>query len=235
MGGITAPDAGLDPRVRVFRSVEPPLARGRPVRLYCCHAGGAHPGRDRRGRAGGDAARAPARPRGRRVGRGREPVGGVRRLADPRRHPRAVHRRPAARGRARRAAGARGRRAPRHLPAVAGRAAPPRLRRPDRAIGLGLRADRGAEGPGRGGPRARAGRPLRGRATPRCTTWRPTSRRSPSPGTGRRCGCAPTSWSAATARSGRRGAPYRTRRPGSAPIPTPGSASSPTSPRRPTS
>ena len=79
-----------------------------------------------------------------------EPVRGVRRGADPRRHPRAVHGRPAPRGRPGRAARARGRRAPRHLPAVAAtRAAPPRLRRPDRPLGLGLRPDRGAEGPGR--------------------------------------------------------------------------------------
>ena len=36
------------------------------------------------------------------------------------------------------------------------RAAPPRLRRPDRPLGVGLRPDRGAEGPGRG-PRRAAG------------------------------------------------------------------------------
>ena len=75
-------------------------------RVHCCHADGAHPGRDHRRRTRGHAAGAPAGRRGRRVGGGRDPVGGVRRLADPGRHPRAVHRRPAARGRSRRPAGA---------------------------------------------------------------------------------------------------------------------------------
>ena len=42
-----------------------------------------------------------------------------------------------------------GARAPRHLPAVAARAPPPRLRRPHRSLGHRLRPDRGAEGPGR--------------------------------------------------------------------------------------
>ena len=57
------------------------------------------------------------------------------------------------------------------------RAAPPRLRRPRRPLGLGLRPDRGAEGPGRGPARRRPAGPLRGQPTPRCTTSRPTGRR----------------------------------------------------------
>ena len=128
--------------------------------------GHAHRGGDRGGRSGRAAARPSPRRRRRRVrGRG-EPLRGVRRRADPRRHPRAVHGRPAPRVRAGGPAGARGRRAPRHLPPVArpwtGRAPPRRLRRADRPLGLGLRPDRGAEGPGRRGARPRAGDPLRG-------------------------------------------------------------------------
>ena len=122
----------------------------------------------------------PARPGRRRVGGGRDPVRGVRRVPDPGRHPRALHGRAARLGRAGRPAAARGRRAPRHLPAVAGRAAPPRLRRPGRPQRLGLRPDRGAEGPGRGAAPP-ASRSSTRSPTPRCTTSTPTARTSPSP------------------------------------------------------
>ena len=140
--------------------------------------------------------------------------------------------------RAGRAAGARGRPAPRHLPAVAQRAPPPRLRRPDRPLGLGLRADRGAEGPDRRADRGRPGDPLRGR---RHRTARPRHR--PPLGDIHRRRRA-----RAASQSRRRGrlrrvvrAQSRTRaaaRPparGRGSTRTPGSASSPTSPRRPTS
>ena len=207
--------------------------------VYYFHARGADPGRDRRRRAGRDAAGPPARPRGHRVGGGRDPVRGVRRVADPGRHPGAVDRGPAARGRAGRSAGARGRRASRHPPAVdrprAQRAPPRRLRRPDRSLGVGLWPDRGAEGPGRGGPRPRAGRALRGRGD---RAARPGDRRAVAHlHQGRRGGAAAGRGRGRLRRvvraltSRRTGPDGR----GSGPIPTPGSASSPTSRPRPTS
>ena len=98
-------------------------------------------------------------------------------VPDPRRHPRAVDRRPAARDRPGRAPRRGGPPAPRHLPPVARRAAPPRLRRPDRAVGVGLRPDRGAEGPRRGAAGRRASRSSTRSPTPPCTTSRPTARR----------------------------------------------------------
>ena len=132
----------------------------------------------------------------------------------------------------------RGRRAPRDPPPVAARAAPPRLRRPDRPLGVGLRADRGAEGPGRRPHGRRPAGALRGRRHRAARRRRPTTRRSPSP-TSRagRAGSPPTWWSAATARSAPVAPRCRTRSgvPGRRPTPTPGWASSPTSRRRPTS
>ncbi len=135
----------------------------------CRHA---NPGRHHRRGPGRRAPVPPARRRGRRVRGHRDALGGVRREPDPRRHPGAVHRRPAPGARTRRAPGRRGRPAPRHVPAVAGRAAPPRLRRPGRPLGVGLRPDRGAEGPRRRRPTRAASRSSTRSATPPCTTSR---------------------------------------------------------------
>ena len=51
-----------------------------------------------------------------------------------------------------------------------GRASPPRLRRPDRAVGVGLRPDRGAEGPRRRAHRLPVSRSTTRSPTPPCTT-----------------------------------------------------------------
>ena len=78
---------------------------------------------------------------------------------------------------------------------------------------MGLRPDRGAEGPGRRAHAPPARRSSTRSPTPPCTTSRPTARRSPSPtpsGSSVARGRA-TSSPAATGRSGRRGAPYRRR------------------------
>ena len=146
---------------------------------------------------------------GRRVGGRRDPLGGVRRVADPGRHPRAVHGRPAARHRARRPARrARATEHRRHLPAVA------RPRQSERHhldfVDLTGRSVwvygqtevqkdlvAAAHAP-------RAGDPLRGQPTPRCTTSRPTGRRSRSPTPpAAPSGSTPTWSSAATGPSGR--------------------------------
>ena len=103
---------------------------------------------------------------------------GVRRRPDPGRHPRAVDRRPAAR----RSGSATGcdREGDEHRGIYLQwprRAPPPRLRRPDRPLGLGLRPDRGAEGPRRRPGRRRPARSTTRSPTPRCTTSTPTARR----------------------------------------------------------
>ena len=157
-----------------FHSVKAPNGRAGPGRLPWRDA---NPGSDRRRRTSRSAAVPPARGRRRRVG------------ASSSHAPRSTSSRGSALGssRARRwtycvgrprrtASHAGGHGAPRHLPAVARRAAPPRLRRPGRPKRLDLRSDRGDQGPRRG---TRAGRPagrVRDQRHLRCTTSTPASR-----------------------------------------------------------
>ena len=131
---------------------------------------------------------------------------------------------------------ARGRRAPRHLPAVAGRTAPPRLRRPHRPLGVGLRADRGAEGP-------RAAAHARGQAVHYevadtalhdLETDRPSVTFTSSAGEQVRLSADVVAGCDGSFGPSRSAVPLGEVA-GSGPTPTPGSASSPTSPRRPTS
>ncbi len=99
----------------------------------------------------------------------------------PCRDPRAGHGRRADRGRRGGAAAPRGPAPRRHLPAVPRSPRAPGLSRSVRPLGLGLRADRGGQGPDRGPARGGPADRVRDLRRPRCTTSRPTARASPTP------------------------------------------------------